>query len=54
MVRIRLMIMVVVVLPGVMILDDGLLTKQYPPNNELTSLLKTSEGKCSKMMYSHE
>ena len=52
--RIRLMIVVVVVLPGVMILDDGLLTNQYTPNNELTSLLKTCEGKNSKMVYSHE
>ena len=43
--RIRLMIVVVVVLPGVMILDDGLLTNPYPPNNDLTSFLKTSDGK---------
>ena len=52
--RIHLIIVVVVVLPGVVILDDGLLTNQYPPNNELTSLLKTSDGKDSKMVYSHE
>ena len=46
--RIRVMIVVVVVLPGVMIFDDGLLTNQYPPNNELTSLLKPSDGKIRK------
>ena len=52
--RIRLMIVVVVVLPRVMMIDDDLLTNQYPPNYELTSLLKTSEGKGSKMVYNHE
>ena len=51
-----MMITVVLVLPGVMILDDGLLTNQYPPNNELTSLLllKTRDKKDSKMVYNHE
>ena len=48
-----MMITVVLVLPGVMMLDDGLLTNQYPPNNELTSLLKTRDEKDSKMVYSH-
>ena len=49
-----MMIVVVLVLPGVTILDDGLLTNQYPPNNELTSMLKTRDEQDSKIEYSHE